>query len=1180
MQFVRAFLLVGAIAFSSTAASAADQLKFGPRAAWVVPQAIPPAAASAAEQPVAILVHDQQSLLEPGKISTYSEIAFKIQKAEGLSAGNLSVQWNPASDTVTVHRVGILRGGQSIDVLKNGQTFTTLRRESNLELATLDGVLTATIQPEGLQEGDTVIFATTIEHSDPVLKGHVEASFASWSTAQIGLAHARLSWPSTLDLKIKRSGDLAAPKEGTSAGRKTFDLTMRDVQPLIPPRSAPVRYAIGRLGEATDFRSWAEAAALMAPLYREAAVVPPTGALRDELEKIRNASADPKVRAGLALQLVQQRVRYVALLMGQGGLVPAPAEATWSRRFGDCKAKTALLLGLLHELGIESEPVLVNSTLGDAIGERLPMVSLFDHVLVRAHVVGATYWLDGTRTGEARLDNLEAPNFGWGLPLVADAALVRITPAIARKPQSERTVTIDASAGVYAPAKVEIDQLVRGSNAVALNALMAKLAANQRDEVLKAMVKGYVDWMDVTSATTKVDPETAEFRILASGTGKLEWRDGWFTVPSSSIAYDPNFERAPGPAQQAPFVTDFPAFETSHVVVRLPTGFLASQPKFPGPLHETLAGVEFVRTSKMSGDTLTVDTSERTVVPELSYQEAKAAEARLKALWNDDVYLHLTGNYRPTATDLAALQAVKPSTADEYLRRGWAFYLQHNFASALPDLDEGLKLNPKNVQALLMRSTIYVELRRLDDAAKDITAAQLLEPQNAEVLVNKAHLADMREDNAGAEAAYAEALKIDPGNQMAHLERARLINNRGDFAGAVAEIDALLARDPKNVAALLQRAFFNANRRDMAAAERDLAAAKTIEPNSPLVAQTASMVAMAGSNFDQAIALQTKLIQQYPKDGTRYLTRAQYYYRAGKSDLALKDTEQALAHGTRSPEVRLLRANLFKRKGDKAAVAREAALIESENPDSAYAHVVAAKSLASIDKIEEAMKAFDRALAIKAEAYIYLNREQIRPKADVAARLADLDAALKLDPNDSNTLVEKAKVLIDEKQFAAASELFERAKVDPTDMYLQTQRAVVMLKSGRTAEGEALFKDLHAKARASTDMNNLCWAKATNDVMLDVAVEECREAVKLDPANGAAQDSLGMALLKLGKLDEALAAYTRAIDDNRTGASPLMGRAIVYARKGDRAHAAADAAAARKESPRIEETYAGYGLKL
>ena len=58
-----------------------------------------------------------------------------------------------------------------------------------------------------------------------------------------------------------------------------------------------------------------------------------------------------------------------------------------------------------------------------------------------------------------------------------------------------------------------------------------------------------------------------------------------------------------------------------------------------------------------------------------------------------------------------------------------------------------------------------------------------------------------------------------------------------------------------------------------------------------------------------------------------------------------------------------------------------------------------------------------------------------------------------------------------------------------------------------------------------------------------------------------------MALLKLGKLDEALDAYKAALR-GKTGAASLMGRAFVYLRKGDRAQAEADAAAARKMSAR------------
>ena len=105
----------------------------------------------------------------------------------------------------------------------------------------------------------------------------------------------------------------------------------------------------------------------------KAARVPAQGPLRNEVERIREASQDPVARAEAALKLVQGRIRYVALQMGQGGLVPADAETTWSRRYGDCKGKTALLLALLAELGIEAVPVIVNNSgSDDGLDARLP----------------------------------------------------------------------------------------------------------------------------------------------------------------------------------------------------------------------------------------------------------------------------------------------------------------------------------------------------------------------------------------------------------------------------------------------------------------------------------------------------------------------------------------------------------------------------------------------------------------------------------------------------------------------------------------------------------------------------------------------------------------------------------------------------------------------------------------
>src|SRR6185437_11291383 len=352
-------------------AFAADALKFGPPPGWVHLQTVP--AAKPSEAPVALLLNDRQISFERGKITVFAEAAVKIENSQGLAAGNVNLTWQPASDTLTVNKLQIRRGDKVIDVLASGQTFTTLRRETNLDAATLDGTLTATLQPEGLQVGDVIDLATTVERSDPVLKGHVEAMFGTWGGLPIESAHAALGWPASMHLQIHETPNLPAARKTSADGINHLELAAQDVQPLIAPKGAPERFTIGRLAEATDYSSWSDLATLFVPLFRDASVIPASGPLHDEVEKIRAASTNPKTRAEQALALVQDRVRYVALLMGQGGYVPAAAETTWSRRFGDCKAKTALLLGILHSLGIEADPVLVQASAGDMIADRLPM---------------------------------------------------------------------------------------------------------------------------------------------------------------------------------------------------------------------------------------------------------------------------------------------------------------------------------------------------------------------------------------------------------------------------------------------------------------------------------------------------------------------------------------------------------------------------------------------------------------------------------------------------------------------------------------------------------------------------------------------------------------------------------------------------------------------------------------
>lgn len=1078
MGRLRVLLFASAALLSCAPAAAADQLKFGPIPAWVTPQPLPPAPVKMKEQSAVVLLHDQQELLEPGRISNFSEVAYKIQKPEGLGAGNISLAWNPATDTVTVHKLEIRRGNQVIDVLASGQKFTTMRRESDLELAMLDGVLTANIQPEGLQQGDVLVIEMTTDRIDPVMKGHVEATFAPWSSRQIALAHAKLNWPSTLALNIKRTGDLPAPQQISREGRSSYELTMRETEPVIAPKGAPIRYAVGRMGEATDFGSWADAAELMAPLYREAAVISASGPLRDEVEKIRKSSNDSSTRAQQALALVQDRVRYVALLMGEGGYVPTKAEETWSRRFGDCKAKTALLLGMLHELGIQAEPVLVNARTGDIIRERLPMISLFNHVLVRAHLGGKTYWLDGTRTGDSALDRIDVPDFGWGLPLIAGAELVHIVPLPRTNPDVETKIVMDATAGVFAPVSTMINQTLEGDAAVALNAMLSAMSGAQRDQFFQGYAKGIVDDITESEGSFTFDKSKSELRLATRGTAKIDWSDSFFHLPSSSIAFKPDFERTAGPMRDAPIAVSYPHYGRSITTVHLPPGYLVATAPLPPQVHETLAGVEYERKSARNGDTFTVETVERSLVPEVSYKEALAAAPRLRALADQDVSLRRPANYRATAADLEAMAKDEPASANELVDRGNTFMDSGRYDDAIADFTKALAYEPDNLTVLADRGIAYVWKRRFDEAAKDLNVALARDPRNAVALRAFALMSQLKGDCTRAVELYTQSLEADPGNAFA-------LGQRG-------QCEASLSKD------------------------------------------------------DQALADFAKGLEANPSSVDLHVARVNILFRRGKRDL----------------------------------VEAEADAMTRDNPRSNLAWVGAAKIYSALGMRAKAMQAMDRALAIKPEAYVYVNRAQVRPTADVSGQLSDLDEALKLQPGMPEALSIKASILAKRGKYAEALGLYDQMPKSTTDQqWIDIQRAVLLYKAGRVADAKHAFATLRSTAKSAIELNSICWAEGTAGIMLDDAVEECREAVK--QSGGAAQyvDSLGMALLQSGKLDEALAAYDQAIEKAPLSASH-MGRAIIYARKGDSSRANAELELAKKLDADIEDRFADYGLKL
>ncbi len=1074
MRF-RGFALA-AVSLVSSSAAAADKVLFGPVPAWVKPVSLP-SAQKADEAPFRILLSDQQHLLEAGRQTVYTELALKLQTAQGLAAGNLSFPWRPETDDLTVHKLLIRRGGQTIDVLASGQTFTVVRRETNLESATLDGVLTANIQPEGLQVGDVLEFAASVSSSDPVMRGHVEQIAATWNGSEIGRAHLRVQWPAGINMRLRPTGDLPAVKPLRTGGMSVAEFSIDGMKPLTPPKGAPPRYQTGRMVELTDFASWADLGALMAPLYAKAAVVPAQGPLRAELQRIRALSQDPGIRAEAALALVQDRIRYVALAMGSGGLVPADAETTWSRRYGDCKGKTALLLALLHELGIDAEPVAVSTAFGDGLDERLPMVSVFDHVLVRARLAGRTYWMDGTRTGDTSLARLAVPPLGWGLPLLPKgAALVRMLPEPLQAPSHLMNIRIDATAGVTIPAPAKVETVLRGDEAIAANLGLAGLTGEARDRALREFWKSQFDFIEIQSAGAAFDKASGELRLTMSGLAKMDWRGGRYETDRTGVGYHADFSRDPGPDRDAPFAVEYPYFIKTVETILLPPGFSHLKSSTGADVNETVAGIEIRRRAVFADNVFTIEKSERSIAPEFPARDSAAAQARLRELAGTGVYIRMPSDYQRTEKEVAASLAEPPTGAQGFVDRAVMLMDLRRFDEAIKDLDRAAALDPKSPWPLANRGLSRVWKEEYALAAKDLDAASAIDSRNAVVFRARGLMAEQKGEYAEAVAAYTKALEIEPSN----------------FA---------LGR------------------------------------------------------------------------------RAEAHWGARNASAALDDSAAALKQKPRWFDLYVLRANILRSQGKKDEVRAEAAAAAAAGPEESDAHLVAGTIYSALGDTAEAMRAYDRALALKQDPIIYLNRGLRRPDADRAGRRADLEAALKLDPKLEEALAAKADLQVEEGDFAGAVATYSSALAQsPDDALLLAERGIAYARGGDLARAESDFTAARAKTVEAKTLNDICWSKATAGVALQSALADCDAALSKVPDSADYLDSRALVLLRLGRIDEAIADYGRALARDPDQASSLFGRAVAWARKGEKAKSEADAAAALKLSAGVRARFEGYGV--
>jgi tetratricopeptide (TPR) repeat protein len=103
-----------------------------------------------------------------------------------------------------------------------------------------------------------------------------------------------------------------------------------------------------------------------------------------------------------------------------------------------------------------------------------------------------------------------------------------------------------------------------------------------------------------------------------------------------------------------------------------------------------------------------------------------------------------------------------------YQQRAFSYANDQRFQDALNDLNEAIKINPRDARAYEQRAAVEMRINDYDKALTD----------------------------------YGEAIKTDPGEIRYHLYRGYIYEMRGDLQNAIAETDAALKINSKNKEAL------------------------------------------------------------------------------------------------------------------------------------------------------------------------------------------------------------------------------------------------------------------------------------------------------------------------------------------------------------------------------------------